>query len=251
MNTENDFTIKTPHFEGPIDLLLQLIEARSLSVSSISLSLVADSFLNLIKQQESINVDEVSSFVSIASTLIYLKSKELLPVELQESNEEEVDELIHRIEDYKTLRALTNTVTKLYGKTIFKKRIAKNTIVRGFLPDKRLSKSEFLHELFLDILEHLPEETSRKKVTIEKVVPIHVVIEYIYDSLRKFKKTNLRQLIAELNNSLGGESDYVNKKSIGVVFLGMLELSRNGTLNLIQSEPFGSIEISSSSTYDE
>ena len=85
------YNIKTEQFNGPYDLLLNLIEAKNLDVSEISLSLITDQFLNYLDQEDIVNSDELADFLVVASKLLLIKSKMLLP-ELHEEDDE-VDDL--------------------------------------------------------------------------------------------------------------------------------------------------------------
>ena len=93
------FTAKTPAFEGPLEVLLNLIEARKLHVGDIALAAVADDFIAYAKQFEEFPIAEGASFILVASTLLLIKSKSLLPaLELTEEEKTDISELEARLE---------------------------------------------------------------------------------------------------------------------------------------------------------
>ena len=80
MNTNAGFTVSAGYFEGPLDLLLSLIEELRMLVSDVSLSEVADAFLAYVSSKESLPVGETAHFIVVAATLLLLKSRSLLPI---------------------------------------------------------------------------------------------------------------------------------------------------------------------------
>src|SRR3989344_4656847 len=87
---QTGFSIKTPLYEGPFELILNLIEERKLLVSDISLSSVTDEFIQHVKNQAAFPMEEAANFVSVAATILLIKSKSLIP-ELTLTNDEETD----------------------------------------------------------------------------------------------------------------------------------------------------------------
>ena len=97
----NKYAVKIDNFEGPLDLLCHLIEKNKMNIYDINLSEITDQYVDYLKEQEKMNLEIASEFLVMATTLLYLKSKNLLPK--QEDDEEEIteDELIRRIIEYK------------------------------------------------------------------------------------------------------------------------------------------------------
>lgn len=107
------FEIKTEQFSGPLDLLLKLIEERNLEITEISLSSVTNEYLDYIKQIES-NTNELADFLVIASTLILIKSKAILPtLELSSEETEEILDLKERLIVYKIFKQKTQIILDL------------------------------------------------------------------------------------------------------------------------------------------
>ena len=93
----NKYAIKTADFDGPLDLICHLIDKNNMNINEIKISDITDQYLDYIKQMEEMNLDITSEFLVMASTLLYLKSKSLLPKQENEEEELTEEELIRRI----------------------------------------------------------------------------------------------------------------------------------------------------------
>src|SRR3989338_2173930 len=97
--------VKTSVYEGPLDLLLELIEKRKLLINDISLAAVAEDYIVRIKQMEALPVGETAEFISLAATLLLIKSRSLLPtLELSEEEGHTIKELEYRLAVYQLLK---------------------------------------------------------------------------------------------------------------------------------------------------
>ena len=103
---EENYRFKLDNFEGPIDLLLHLIKDSKLDIETVKLSEITDQYLKYMEDVQNIDVDKASEFITIAATLIEIKSKHLLPVETVEEPDEEDDEalLLKRIKEYEIFK---------------------------------------------------------------------------------------------------------------------------------------------------
>lgn len=111
----NKYKIKTENFEGPLDLLCHLIDVNKMDIYDISLSEITDQYIAYINAMEEMDLEVTSEFLIMASNLLYLKSKKLLP--RQETEEEMLseEELIQRIIEYKQYKEITNKFRELYN----------------------------------------------------------------------------------------------------------------------------------------
>lgn len=100
------YAIKIDNFEGPLDLLCHLIDKNKMNIYDINLSEITDQYIEFLKEQEKLNLEIASEFVVMASTLLFLKSKNLLPKQEEEEEEITEEELIRRIIEYKNSRKL-------------------------------------------------------------------------------------------------------------------------------------------------
>src|SRR3989344_1156197 len=126
----HDYQIKTDVFEGPLELLLALVEKRKLFINEISLAQVADDYIAHLKEFEKMPVDFVSNFLIVAATLILIKSKSLLPtLSLTEEETHDIDELERRLKEYQKIRELSVHVKQMFGAKIsFPKVVVKKVI---------------------------------------------------------------------------------------------------------------------------
>ena len=97
----NKYAIKIDNFEGPLDLLCHLIDKNKMNIYDINLSEITDQYIEYIKSMEAMNLEVTSEFLIMASTLLYLKSKSLLPKQVEEEKELTEEELLRRIIEYK------------------------------------------------------------------------------------------------------------------------------------------------------
>ena len=97
----NKYAIKIENFEGPLDLLCHLIDKNKMDICDVKISNITDQYIDYINKMEELNLEITSEFLIMASTLLYLKSKTLLPVDNEEKEEISEEELLRRIIEYK------------------------------------------------------------------------------------------------------------------------------------------------------
>src|SRR3989344_3794745 len=108
------YIMKQEKFEGPMELLLELIEKEKLSISEISLAKVADEYISYVKGLEKIDPEELAEFLVVAAHLMLIKSRSLLPqLKLTEEEEGSIEELEKRLKEYQRLRQLAGELKKL------------------------------------------------------------------------------------------------------------------------------------------
>ena len=103
----NKYSIKLDNFEGPLDLLCHLIDKNKMNICDVKLSEITDQYIEYIKKMEEMNLEITSEFLVMSSTLLYLKSKHLLPKEQEDEEEITEEELIRRIIEYKSYKEIT------------------------------------------------------------------------------------------------------------------------------------------------
>ena len=108
------YAIKIDNFEGPLDLLCHLIDINKMSIYDINLSEITDQYINYLKEQEKLNLEVASEFLVMASTLLYIKSKKLLPKQENEEEELTEEELIRRIIEYKKFKEISKVLKVNY-----------------------------------------------------------------------------------------------------------------------------------------
>ena len=119
----NKYNIKIENFEGPLDLLCHLIDKNKMDICDVKISEITDQYISYLNEMESMNLEIASEFLIMASTLLYLKSKSLLP-KTNEQDEKELteEELLRRIIEYKKYKEITKTF-KLACEENFKRNV--------------------------------------------------------------------------------------------------------------------------------
>ncbi len=221
-------------FEGPLDLLLDLIEKEKLDITEVSLAQVADQFLKYLENSENVSPEYLADFLLVAGKLILIKSKAILPMlELEKEEEEDIEELKARLAEYKKFKEAAKELIKLESR---KKMLFSRQSYSGmrtiFCPPKKLSILD-LQNIFENVLDKLPKVEVLAKETIKKAISIKDKIEYL--------KRNLMERIEMTFH--GAVSNNKDRVEIVVTFLAVLELARNNMVALEQEEMFGEIRI--------
>ena len=136
--------MKTQVFEGPLDLLLELVTKRRLFVNDVSLAEVTDDFIKYLDEHEEFPLGESAEFIVIASTLMLIKSRSLLPqIALTDEEEESIQDLESRLALYARVKELASNLKSIFGKQIiFEKTPGKNPMI-VFTPTLRQIRKIF------------------------------------------------------------------------------------------------------------
>jgi len=232
--TNMTYHIKLEQFEGPLDLLLQLTQEEKLDITRVSLAKIADQYLEYISQAESISLENLSEFLSVAAKLILIKSKALLPLlEFTEEEEEEIKDLEYQLAEYKKFKDIALKINELAEqRTISFSRegfLGRQAI---FYPPENITANDLksaFEKLLGDIplLEKLEEEMIREVLTLEDKI-IH-----LQDMLREKVTTSFSELVANTED----------KVEIVISFLAMLELVKQRIIHVEQEELFSEIHL--------
>ena len=235
----NKYSIKINNFEGPLDLLCHLIDKNKMDIYDINISEITDQYIEYINQMEKMNLDITSEFLVMASTLLFLKSKHLLPKE--QDNEEEIteEELIRRIIEYKKYKEITKKLKEnfmQYSKRFYK--MAEEIK----LPKQKIEKeynSEVIPEIYRNLIQRNKDKINENASNIEKIAITETYsvgdkVKEMYRALIKYKKFTFNKLFSIRKH---------NKKEIVTAFTGLLEMSRRSKVITEQEELFGDIEV--------
>jgi segregation and condensation protein A len=174
---ELKYSVKTPVFEGPLDLLLDLIEKRKLFVSDVSLAAVTDDFVRYIETHEEFPIEESAEFIVLASTLMLIKSRSLLPsLPLTEEETASIEDLELRLKLYQKTRELAAELKKLYGRHVIYERVPRMKEVVIFSPDSKTDIKN-LSDALERVLESLPKKEVMQKVMVRKIISLEQTIE--------------------------------------------------------------------------
>ena len=226
------FTIKTQFFEGPLDLLLDLIEKRKFFINDISLAKVTDDFISHIKQFENMPMGESAHFILVASTLLLIKSRSLLP-ELNLTDEEKGDirDLETRLKIFKRVKEASIRVKNLFGDQVIFPQSQSKPINPVFAPDPQFTLERALSSL-KDLINRLPKKERLPRVVVRKVMSLEEMI----GTLTKRITSHLRMSFKEFT-----KEHKENRVNVIVSFLAMLELVKQGIVYVSQESNFGDI----------
>jgi segregation and condensation protein A len=233
--SENEnFKIKTEVFEGPLDLLLNLIEKRKLLISDVSLAKITDDYIAYVRDNNEMTIGQNSHFILIASTLLLIKSKSLLPtIELSKEEEESMEDLERRLKVHKRMKDVEPKISEMFGQnpSFQRRQIIKKNVV--FSPSKQISCARIL-ESMKGILRALPKIETTAKAVVQKVISLEEMIGRLTDRI----KQGINMSFKEFSNF-----DKAEKVNVIVGFLAMLELVKEGIIETNQGDHYGDISI--------
>ncbi len=232
------FQVKHTQFEGPIEVLLELIEKRKLFVNDVSLASVTDDFIHYI-QTNGTHPDMVASFLQVVATLILIKARSLLPsLELTTEESTSISDLERRLALYQLVSKVAGELSKQYGKKVLFGGVGQKVVV--FAPDPVL-RATSLPGLINGLVARMPTPAPAKPETrVQVTISITEVIDTIRERIeRMMSRTNFADIIVQ---SPDGDSKSQKVYTI-VSFLGMLELVRRGFVAADQDDQFGDITL--------
>ncbi|OHA79931.1 MAG: hypothetical protein A2747_01785 [Candidatus Yonathbacteria bacterium RIFCSPHIGHO2_01_FULL_44_41] len=230
----HDYQIKTDVFEGPLELLLDLVEKRKLFINEISLAQVADDYIAHLKEFEKMPVDFVSNFLIVAATLILIKSKSLLPtLSLTEEETHDIDELERRLKEYQKIRELSVHVKQMFGAKISFPKGQSREREAVFTPSEEITVKSIFSAV-KDVILHFPKKITLPKVVVKKVISLEDMMDRLTTRITGSLKMSFRDFAGV------GKEEKVN---IIVSFLAMLELVKQGMIAVTQGSHGDDIEI--------
>lgn len=242
-------------FEGPLDLLLYLIDKNKVDIYDIPIVTITDQYLAYIKEMEKHDMDVVSEFLVMAATLIDIKCRMLLPKEVNEEGEEEDprDELVQKLLEYKMVRYLSVELRDRQldsGFNLFKKKTIPEAVANHEDPvdyDALLSGIDLtiLNDIFTSLMKRQEDKIDPIRSSfgnIEKEeIDISLKTTYIEAYTREHKRFSFRSLLEKQ----GSKSELI------VTFLVVLEMIRIGKVVIEQKEAFSDIIITNNEENNE
>ena len=237
----NEYRVQFDVFEGPLDLLLHLVKKQEVDIYQVNLTRIASEFVAYIDQMRELDLEIAGEFLVMAATLIYIKSRELLPAdqkpEAQIGEEDEEDprfELIRRLVEYKKFKDAAAELQSLETRMdqVYEHRSAQ-IVLPEIEPQRREPVSIFeLIQAVSVILKRFGERDDVREIQADP----YTVSE---------KMAALRMLIQEKGRFRFSDlfAEARSRSEVVVTFLAMLELTRLRHLQVIQSEDFGEIEV--------
>jgi len=228
-------TVKTPVYEGPLDILLELIEKRKLLINDISLAAVTDEYIARINALPHLPVGETAEFVALAATLLLIKSRSLLPtLTLSDDESRDIKELEYRLAVYQLLKESARALGAQVGEPYLAEGMPP-PLPPLFLPDPSVGTTS-LREAAQALIEGFPTTLSLPKVAVKKIMSIEEMIESLAARVTSAMRTSFKE--------------FAGKRERGEVivgFLALLELVKQGIIRATQGEHFGDITLESDS----
>lgn len=226
------YTVKNEHFEGPLDFLLQLIEKEKLDICEFSLAKITNDYLDKIY---SINGSggEIASFLVIASKLLYIKSKRLIPDIASEEEEEEIKDLEARLieyQKYKNAAKYFENILKSENRS-FRRKI-KNEKINVFIPPKGLNNTA-LYAVFQEIINKINEDNIEEQIVRIKRITLEEKRNQISVILKKTKIISFRNIL----------TSSTTKEEIIITFLAILEMMKQKEIKVMQKNNFADFTI--------
>ena len=233
------YAIKIDKFEGPLDLLCHLIDVNKMDIYDINVNEITDQYIQYLNAMEKMNLEIASEFLVMASTLLYLKSKKLLPKQEDETEELTEEELINRIieyKKYKEISALFRQNYLEYSNRIFKRQEEIE------LPKRKLEtdyESTLIPKLYKELVERTSQKMNTNAKNIEKIA---IVENYTVGSkVKEMYKILIKQKRFIFNKLFSIKKR--NKQEVVTAFSGLLEMSRRSKVETTQEELFGDITV--------
>lgn len=235
-----EYSVKLSQFEGPLDLLLHLINSSKINIEDIFVSEVTEQYLTYMKQLDEIDMDKASDFAQLAAALIYIKSRALLP-KLTLETEEEIDpevELIERLKLYKIFKEAGGKIKELESSAAgqyFK--LPEEIVGEQVILNLDGVDVKRLYDAFMKILQSAPREE------IEQKQDMQIKLESF--SVRQ-KRKEILAIIAKKKRVVFEELFHAgaSRLEIAVTFLALLDLVFRQDVRILQQSTFSDIEIS-------
>lgn len=227
------FALETQFHQGPLEALLELIEARKLSITQVSLAEVCDAYLSYLEKLPELPLGETSQFVLVASTLLLIKSRSLLPaLTLTEEEKESVEELERRLAMLKSIKNASKLLRREWGRVPLV--IERRTPAREPIFSPAESSVETISGAIRKLIAVLPLPEKMIEATVAPVLKLEEVVANLKTRLSSAVRTTWHELTKGTDR---------NEKLVH--FLAILELVRGGHASVTQASLFGDISIES------
>jgi segregation and condensation protein A len=226
------FTVRSDTFAGPLETLLDLIEARKLPISEVSLAEVTDAYIAYVQSLPAMPLAETSQFVLVASTLLLIKSRSLLPImDVTEDERKSVHELEQRLKRLRVIREAAKLLRRNWG--LHPLELAHRAPERTTIFSPADAHLESVHSAADRILATIPKEDVRETASVAPVLALEEVIVTLRNRLTSAFRTKFSDVVRSARD----------KHEVIVYFLAMLELVRAGTASVVQDRLFEDITI--------
>ncbi|MES2007016.1 MAG: segregation/condensation protein A [Patescibacteria group bacterium] len=224
---------KTAVYEGPLDLLLDLIEKRKLLINDISLAKVTDEFLSRIQAEAEMPIKDTAEFVALAATLLLIKSRSLLPLlELTGEEEQDIKQLEYRLAVYQIIKNTAKGLEKAgRGKALFAGEAP--VFLPLYVPDPTVTQAS-LRAAITSIIENFPQFATLPSVVVKKIISLEEMIDKLSTRVSAAFSLSFKEFS-------GHGKGQAQKGDVIITFLALLELVKQGIIRATQTEGHGDI----------
>lgn len=246
----HQYIYKTENFEGPLDILLSLIEKRKLLINQVSLSVITEDFIDFIKgmdQDEEFYLKNKTQFLSIASILLLIKSKSLLP-NLETTSEEnvEIEDLEKRLKILTLMREYGQKIEIIFNKKnlYFQGNFKKDIVI--FTPSQDINFANIKESIY-KVLSKIPKiEKEVEKVKIKKTISIEEMMDKLSERIKGAFNMSFTSFSGRSIKKFDNEEEFRDyKRHIALSFLALLELVKQNMILANQNELFEEIDLKS------
>ncbi|MFH0969303.1 MAG: segregation/condensation protein A [Patescibacteria group bacterium] len=225
---------KLDKFEGPMELLLELIEGQKMDIAEVSLAKVADQYLEYIEQKKDISLENLADFLTVASRLILIKSRTLLPtLEFSEEEEKEIKDLEKQLSEYKKFKEISTALGKLANsKRVSFAREEFSGMKSFFYPPENINVYD-LKKYFARILDEIPIFEKLEEEMVREVITIEEKINHLQNFIREKIETSFSELVSASEDKI----------EVIISFLAMLEMVKQKIINVEQDKLFDNIKM--------
>ena len=231
-----EITLKIDDFEGPLDLLLHLIKEKKMDLLNLKLEVIIDEYLLFIEKMEEMNLDIASSYLVMASELIEMKSKLLLPrqEEVKEEEEDPKERLVNRLIEYQRYKELSKDFKELEKerKSLYTRLPEDLKIYRE--DEKLINNTDVTVDDLLLAFQKFLERKKKEQPLNTQVTKKEITVEERTISIRKIFSNKKRVNFLEL-------FDVLTKEYVVVTFLAILEMAKKNEIKISQEDKYGEI----------
>ena len=235
VENSSKLTFTLEGFEGPLDLLLHLIKEKNMSIMEVKISEITDQYLKYMEDLEELDMDNATEFLAMASWLLEIKSRSILPVEQTEEEEDELDpetQLKIQLQEYQLFKEASGNLQQVENVNRLYKQPDKN------VGDARIVFNQFNLDKLLDAFAFILMRTKDKENPQEKKInrdrwTVADKIQFLTNILKDNKEINFFSLF----------DDTYSKLEVITVFMAILELLKFQKIEVVQADKYADITI--------
>ncbi|MFA6047815.1 MAG: segregation/condensation protein A [Parcubacteria group bacterium] len=228
------YEVKLEKFEGPMELLLELIEKEEMNITELSLARVTDQYLDHIRNSENITLSNLADFLSVAARLILIKSRALIPsFNISPEEEEEIKDLTWQLEEYRKFKEASLAIGKLASfKKISYAREGYIGVRAFFCPPEKVNIFD-LKKAFVAVLSQIPLVEKLQEEIVAEVITLEEKITALESSLRLRIESSFSEFVGSAENKI----------DVIISFLAVLEMVKQRIIDAEQGDLFEEIRL--------